>query len=268
MDDLLQGYEERAFDGEAIGKLGKTNYSGIKSEYKVFTVRAEGEQRVEVCVRFIPAFSPYVKAGTFLLPVFRHELRAVEGRFGMMVLCTNPQHNAFVKSDEGCRICAALRKYAHPDAWQYFKVKRPWLLTWIIDRDRMSQGPMLWYFPKTLVEDLNVMAGRKCAGRDIAHPLEGYDIVVSRSGTGFNTRYRIVDFDGPKPLSSDRNDMREWLKYVKDHPIHDVFEPVSAEDQDLFVSRALSMLYPDGVPDGDGGSPVSAADELDDELPF
>lgn len=114
-----------------------------------------------------------------------------------------------------------------------FKALKPKsrVLHWIIDRNKESEGPMLWSCPVTL----NAEIAKQILDEDgmvvpVDHPDEGYDIIFEREGEKLNTEYGGVKIARTSsPVHDDEDIQDEWLEYVEENPLPDLILEFSAD---------------------------------------
>lgn len=87
----------------------------------------------------------------------------------------------------------------------------------VIDRANPERGPVIFAFGKTIHEELMALAHNPEWG-DFSDPTNaGYDIIITRKGTGKrDTRYKVTGARDCSPLSSDAAQMSEWLEMMND----------------------------------------------------
>ncbi len=81
----------------------------------------------------------------------------------------------------------------------------------VIDRSDQESGPKILAFGKTIQEQLNVIRRNKQLGGDYTDPMEGFDIVIERKGTGLNTKYTVNAGRGDSELGN-----MEWIAMQHD----------------------------------------------------
>jgi hypothetical protein len=71
----------------------------------------------------------------------------------------------------------------------------------VIDRQHPENGPIVAAFGKKIWEALVALRSDPDAGGDFTHPVEGFDIVIERKGTGQNdTTYQVLAARNSTPL--------------------------------------------------------------------
>jgi hypothetical protein len=159
-------------------------------------------------VRFLP---PKVGQRTPFVMVHQHYVQ-LPGQ-------TNPAsfNCPRVMAKRSCAICARvdeLRATGNPAdydmAGQLFPKLR--IFANIIDRSNPEQGPQVLAFGKQIHDALVKLRTDEDAGGDYTHPQEGFDIIITRTGTGKNdTKYTV----NPARASSDLGDY-EWIAIQPD----------------------------------------------------
>ena len=94
-----------------------------------------------------------------------------------------------------------------------------------IDRAAEAEGPKVWTFgamkakgKDSVYERLLFLLTDSDLGRNYVHPVEGFDLIVIRTGKGLDTTYScsIDERRGALPLSEDRETAIGWLSRMKD----------------------------------------------------
>lgn len=82
----------------------------------------------------------------------------------------------------------------------------------VIQRSDEAAGPKVLACGKKIHEALLALRNDQDAGGDWSHPIEGYDIVIARSGSGKNdTEYKVLPARGSSVLHDDESVMQEWI---------------------------------------------------------
>jgi hypothetical protein len=87
----------------------------------------------------------------------------------------------------------------------------------VINRANPGRGPIIWAFGKTIHEELMALAHNDEWG-DFSDPTDaGYDIIITRKGTGKrDTRYKVNGARDCTPLSDDAAQVTAWLDMLHD----------------------------------------------------
>lgn len=103
---------------------------------------------------------------------------------------------------------------------------------YLIDRKETNVGVQLWSISTQADKEILTQSLIKRTQRylPIVHPIDGYDIDFSREGEMLNTRYRgyMVSREST-PLSTNEDEMMEWIKYIDNHPIPEILQFYSAD---------------------------------------
>jgi hypothetical protein len=98
-------------------------------------------------------------------------------------------------------------------------------IAWMIDRKEESKGPQLWTmpYPKIAQVIITVSFSRK-TGEPVMvdDPVDGWDILYTKTGSSKNTQYTAVRKDEEKsPLHTDEAVADKWLEFAKAESIPD-----------------------------------------------
>ncbi len=100
-------------------------------------------------------------------------------------------------------------------------------------------------------------------GGNFIHPVQGFDILILKSGKGFETRYEVYPADKGRscPLSDDAKQMNEW---IEGQPNTEKFVKVYSDDD---IERLLNGEKPEAWGGGGKGSGKGKkiSDEVEDE---
>lgn len=87
----------------------------------------------------------------------------------------------------------------------------------MIDRKNADRGVQVLGFGKTVHEQLISIRRDPSDGGDFTHPLNGFDIIIEREGTGKNdTEYFCKAARNSTPLHPDPEQVNEWLQHARD----------------------------------------------------
>lgn len=183
---------------------------------------ADGDNKI----RILPPTWP--DAGHFGFEVFAHYgVGPDNGSF----LCPfkNPSESeGGAKPDDletDCPICNA-RREAQDEGDDDLASQLRWkkrVGMWIIDRSQESKGPLLWFAPWTLDQEI----AKQSQGEDgevlaLDHPEEGYDVSFTREKGVGNTppKYTGVKIARkPSPIFDDEDDVAKVLEYITETPV-------------------------------------------------
>lgn len=115
---------------------------------------------------------------------------------------------------EPCPACDIARKLsASPHSVDQEQAKAWWPRTqtvaYVIDRENPEAGPQIFRYGFTIQKALAEIAD---AGGDYYHPIEGFDIVLKRHGTGMRTEYTVTAKRKTSPLAEDKETVRDWME--------------------------------------------------------
>ena len=126
-----------------------------------------------------------------------------------------------------CPVCQEIETARESGDQEYLKQLYPSsrVFYWIIDRNNEGKGPQLLAVSKAVDDQLSFACIDRQANEviPIADPYEGYDIFISRTGTGLMTRYSGATIARrPSPLSRDQATQDGWLGYIEENPLTSV----------------------------------------------
>jgi len=174
-----------------------------------------------------------------------------------------------------CPVCAQADKLRatgnqadRDKAWELTPRRRVFCA--VIDREAPELGPRVLAFGKQIHEELVSLRDDEDSGGDFTHPVNGYDIIIERKGSGKNdTEYKVRRAKNETPLSPDAAEMAEWAEALPDLA---QFTRVKA------LTEILEMLGidPDAVPERKPAATNKATrqrkaaqtDGGDDDLPY
>jgi hypothetical protein len=140
-----------------------------------------------------------------------------------------------------CPICEAAEEAASAgdkEAEKELRVTHR-VAMWVIDRQKESEGPKLYSMPWSQDRDIAALCMvKKGKGKSllIDHPDAGFDVLIQRSGTKFNTRYFGLAIDREStPISDDQRQQDKWIEYIQDNPIPDILKFYDEE----YLRRAI-----------------------------
>jgi len=122
----------------------------------------------------------------------------------------------------------------------------------------------VWGFGSKTWEQLKALRQDTDVGGDFTHPQTGFDIRVTRKGTGqFDTEYTLLP-GRPKPLTADAELLKTWV--ASQHDLAEFAVPPSYE-------RIMEMVSPGGAtqqaaPPGAGKLKGKAEPEEDEDDPW
>ena len=177
------------------------------------------------------------------LDVGKHRLRMLPGKDGESPLLTFWEHSLNLPGEkfaiftcpakEKGRPCPACAKAAQlsaspsevdqTQARKYLPKKRA--MANFIDRAEESRGPLVWTFGamkakgrESVYERFLFLLTDPDLGANYAHPVDGYELLVIRTGLKLDTTYSVSidERNGKCPLHTDTEQALHWLKTMKD----------------------------------------------------
>lgn len=83
----------------------------------------------------------------------------------------------------------------------------------VIDRKNEEKGPQVAAFPKTVYEALLAIRDDDAAGGNFTDPSDkGFDIVITKTGTGLSTQYKVAAARDGSPLCEEAKQADDWLE--------------------------------------------------------
>lgn len=107
------------------------------------------------------------------------------------------------------------------------------VVCYIIDRDKESEGPLVWPMSFTIDKEFSQLSMDTTDKTFLAieDPDEGYDISFIRNGTGLMTKYESKQIARKKSyLCRNEADQDRALEFVTDHPLDEIVQYYSRED--------------------------------------
>jgi len=135
----------------------------------------------------------------------------------------NARYLCAAKMKEGnkqCPICDEIRSMPAEDAAELRERKQ--VLTWIIDREKESEGPKLYPMPWTLDRDICKLSQEEDSKSYlmIDDPDDGFDVEFQKEGTGLTTKYGAIRIARkPTPMTDDQKRADAWLEVVDESPL-------------------------------------------------
>jgi len=134
----------------------------------------------------------------------------------------------------------------------------------VIDRKDPEGGIKKWGFGKQIFDQINDLRNDPEDPVDFSHPINGYDLHITRKGTGKNdTEYRVKLAGKPSKLCEDMEDMKDYILNQPDLSVHQQL-PSSEDIKKLMRGEAPNSRRQ--LSSGDEGRTPSrtAADDIDD----
>lgn len=124
----------------------------------------------------------------------------------------------FVCPGKGCPACATEERLSRTGNANDRKLAqdmraRKVYRTVAIQRGREDEGPLVWEITQTSILDgIRKLREDEDVGGDYTDPNGGFDILIEREGSGFDTRYTTFPARHSTPLSTDVELAMEWLE--------------------------------------------------------
>lgn len=84
----------------------------------------------------------------------------------------------------------------------------------IIDRAAPDAGPQIAEIGTSIYNAVKDI--KRTLGDDPTHPVQGFDLVVEKSGSGMKTEYKVVPMRQTTPIHGDARQMTEWMQDAPD----------------------------------------------------
>lgn len=109
----------------------------------------------------------------------------------------------------------------------------------VIDRKNEEKGVQIVGFPKTVYEQLLAIRDDDAAGGNFTDPgPNGFDITITKTGQGMNTKYAVKAARQSTPLCEDAKQAEEWLesmhnlgKMAQTRPVKEILEQLGWDDE-------------------------------------
>lgn len=116
-----------------------------------------------------------------------------------------------------CRVCNTALKYLESDnqidqqKGKNLSAKRR-VMANVIDRNNEDEGPKIFAFGIMVEKQLIELRKDAEVGGNFVDPINGFDVVIVRSGTGARDTEYKVHKGKEKPLTDDAKQMKEWIE--------------------------------------------------------
>lgn len=150
-----------------------------------------------------------------------------------------------------CPVCDLIDKMKHGDTASkamadQMRARKSWWMNIIVrDETEDSAKPHIFTPGVKIFDQLLGMVNDPDYG-DITDLLEGFDVVIERTGTGMATEYQVRARRTPSALSEDKNKAQEWMEDSKDLTYVELTEDAD-EDKALRGDGALWLMPYDRI---------------------
>lgn len=194
-------------------------------------------------VRVLP---PAIGSNTPFRRVTQHYIkRATEGT--LVIPCPLAMLKKPCPVCERVRQLSASRSKADQELAKSYLGKRR-IYADVIDRSDPEAGPKVLGFGKMVEDDLIAIREDPDVGGDFTHPEKGFDIIIEKTGTGMQTRYKANAARNDSALGN-----MEWLAMR-----NDIARIGTPEDYDDIVARLAG-----GDPSAGRQAPAETSRQLD-----
>jgi len=189
--------------------------------------------------------------------VFTHFLRKPGEKGALSSACPNKEGNQHcVACDTANKLKSSGNKADQNLAYEFFAKRRVYIS--VINREEPEKGVQVLGVGKTVHEALVKIRNDADAGGDFTDPINGFDIIIERKGTGMtDTEYTVMPARKQSPLGN--------MDWIDEQPDLNVFAKVKKEEIENFFKRGDSEeervvnAKPVGKP-----KPRTAADDMED----
>lgn len=170
------------------------------------------------------------------------------------------------EAKQKCRACdtekrlMASSKESDQTRGKRFKAQRK-AYTNVVFRENEAAGVVTLPIGVSIENQLVEMRKDEDLGGNFIHPVQGFDIIIVKSGSGLETRYAVhpADKGRSSELCEDAKQMNEW---IAGQPDLEKFVKVYSDSD---IERLLNGEKPEAWGPGGGKKGKSVADEIDDD---
>ena len=183
--------------------------------------------------------------------VWQHYITTDDGKLVVFECPWRGKHGSEREPCPACEEAERLDRSTNPLAQE--RARRFWPTRRVyanaIDRSCPDDGVKLLVVGKMIYEGLLNLAKDPDAGGDFTHPETGFDIIVTRTGTGMDTRYKVTAARSNSPLSEDDGEADEWLDTM--HTLPDTVRGLSYDEiKAVATGGSLEDASPKALTDG------------------
>lgn len=166
--------------------------------------------------RNVVRFLPGLNGQKAFVPFFKHFVKGAEG--GKMYGGPCPLKMA----KQPCVVCTVASKLSRgSDADRDLADElnpRSRIVANIIDRSAPDAGVQVAEFGTSIYNSIKDV--KRSLGDDPTHPIEGFDIIIEKTGSGMKTEYKVVPMRASSPIHSDARQMTDWMNEAPDLGMH------------------------------------------------
>lgn len=215
----------------------------------------------ESSVRFLP---PMVGKSDPFRVVYQHFIEIPGAKSSISFVCPRMQAKTDNLGPRYCPACAKadeLRERGGPVAYDLAGnfLPRRRIFANIIFRGSPERGVLIFPFGKQIHDQLLALRDNRDAGGNFCHPIDGFDIVISRSGTGMKTEYKVYPSRKLSKLADDVETMNAWLESMHDL---DRYARIPSEDELRQLTTQVGAVTVDNA--RPTGRKRTAADSIED----
>lgn len=135
----------------------------------------------------------------------------------------------------------------------------------VIMRDNEAQGPVVLPFGIQVEKALTELRADEDIGGNFIHPVEGFDILILKSGEGMETRYAVHPADKGRscPLHDDGKTTNEWI--ASQHDLEKLVKVYTDEDIEKILNGEKPAAWGGGGRDSGKPKGKSVVDEIDED---
>lgn len=156
-----------------------------------------------------------------------------------------------------CPICNMIPS-ATTDDEKYALKPTHRVLAYFINRAKEDEGPVVWAMPWSKVDQLILNASVDKISKQIFapdDPINGFDIIITKTGQMRNTQYMVNMARVSSPLSVDAAKANAWLEYAAKNPLPDILQVYDGD----YIAQVFGGGAQPPAPEGVERVPASVA---------
>lgn len=213
-------------------------------------------------IRFLPG----LRGQKAFLPFHKHFVKGKEGGKAWGCAC------ALKMTKQVCIVCQIAAKLSRgTDADRKLSEEissRSRVLAALIDRSAPDAGVQVAEIGTSIYNAVKDI--KRNLGEDPTHPIEGFDLVVEKTGQKLNTEYKVTPVRKNSPIHADPRQMTDWLNEAPDLATYCVVLPEHEQANKLAETVIGDLLRRDAAPAGktQRAKPSNSPPGEDDDLSY